>query len=237
MTLLPLEDRSVRGFEGKPYPPHDRCANPSCTNPLLHAMGLERHHMWRRSFLAGDFWWVTLPDGGVVGNCVWLCFRCHQAVTENKARIVYSDGPGGFQYWVQVPGSGDPVAWKGWPLDPQPPVHVSAVEHPLTSVVAGDETPPADRDSCPHTSLSEGERCTCGYRKPYAKKETSPKSEVKAFRVPKDQSVEFDEMEWSVFKHLDLVKDGKAVPFARNLAVYTGYAAILNYLNKGERAA
>lgn len=85
MTRLPLANRSVAGVEGPEYELNERCAVHGCSEPS------ERHHLWRRSFLAGDYWWVMLPDARVVGNCVGLCSTHHRKVTENTAMIAFLD--------------------------------------------------------------------------------------------------------------------------------------------------
>lgn len=78
----------MKGVDGPKYELNEICAAPKCGTPYC-----ERHHLWRRSFLIGDFWWVEiLASGSVVGNCVNLCHTHHQAITENKAVIEFVDG-------------------------------------------------------------------------------------------------------------------------------------------------
>jgi len=74
-------------LEGDIYPSNKVCSAPGCT-----LTASERHHLWRRSFLAGDFWWVLLPDGSVVGNVLRLCHAHHHQVTDNRASIELRDG-------------------------------------------------------------------------------------------------------------------------------------------------
>lgn len=106
VTRLPMADRNVTGWEGPYYHLNERCAVLGCGNG-----GDERHHLWRKSFLVGDYWWVTLPNGEVIGNCVKLCREHHQMVTENKVTIKYLDDA----YWW-TPPEGD-IVKLGW----QPP--------------------------------------------------------------------------------------------------------------------
>ena len=95
----------------------------------------------------------------------------------------------------------------------------------------------ANAPPCPHPTLEEGEKCSCGYRKPHAKKADSPKTSTAiSFKCPQDVHAEFLEIEQAVFEHMGLVHDGKAEPFARHKAVLTGYAAVLG-LEPGERVA
>lgn len=84
MTKLPAESWNVKGVATKEKAPKvgPRCANPACTRFADHA-----HHIWRRSFLGGDFAWVELPEGDIICNLIGLCFGCHAQITENKAWI------------------------------------------------------------------------------------------------------------------------------------------------------
>lgn len=84
MTFLPLDDRNVVGVEGPKPQLGPLCAHPFCNRPWE-----EKHHLWRRSFLAGAFDWVRLPDGQVVCNVVGLCLIHHGMITVNDARITY----------------------------------------------------------------------------------------------------------------------------------------------------
>jgi hypothetical protein len=88
MTLSPSEDRRVQGLNGPPYELNLICAVPGCDESYL----LERHHLWRRSALGGDKWWVRTHDGVLHGNCVNLCHDHHGMVTDNVARISYKGG-------------------------------------------------------------------------------------------------------------------------------------------------
>jgi hypothetical protein len=49
------------------------------------------HHLVRRSFLAGDYKWVRMPDGVEIGNLTAMCASHHQLVTENVAMIAYDN--------------------------------------------------------------------------------------------------------------------------------------------------
>jgi hypothetical protein len=105
MTRLPLDSWDITGIDGGGYVANAVCAAPHCDLVVG-----ERHHLWRRSFLSGDFWWVCLPDGVVVGNVVFLCQHHHQLITENKAKIELS---GNEFVWVDANG----IERLGW----QPP--------------------------------------------------------------------------------------------------------------------
>lgn len=118
MTLLPLEDWNVKGAPGVRYKVPSVCSVPGCSRFADHA-----HHLWRRSYLGGDFWWVTIPDVGIVGNVVPLCWRHHDDVTGgkdgHKAKIQWADQPAprGL-YWVRLEGEGPREAMA---LSWQPP--------------------------------------------------------------------------------------------------------------------
>jgi hypothetical protein len=95
MTKLPHADWNVQGVEGPKYKVGPTCAVATCTHYADHG-----HHIWRRSFLAGDYQWVELWDGKVVQNLCGLCSECHEKITLNKAWIAYSDdhSDGIFEY-------------------------------------------------------------------------------------------------------------------------------------------
>lgn len=84
MTLAPLVDPSVRGVEGKPFVVTDRCVQPECMEAAQ-----ERHHLWPRSFLAGQpVEWVTV-QGSVIPNVVGLCHHHHLQVTGSRGHLAH----------------------------------------------------------------------------------------------------------------------------------------------------
>jgi|SRR5215471_2427994 len=88
MTRSPSEDRRTEGLDGPSYPLNIVCPVPGCTQ----SNRLERHHLWRRSDVIGDKWWVRTKDGKIHGNVVKLCGFHHLEVTQNTAHIAYADG-------------------------------------------------------------------------------------------------------------------------------------------------
>lgn len=104
ITRLPTESRNVTRAEGGAYPLNERCAAPGCGG-----MPVERHHLYRRSFIIGDAWWVTMPDGRVVGNCCGLCQGCHAEVTNNAAWIEYD---GERFLWNNMIEAALPLTWQ-----------------------------------------------------------------------------------------------------------------------------
>lgn len=126
MTWLPQDARSVVGFISEPYPLNDFCPVPGCPNPAT-----ERHHLWRKSFLIGDYWWVKLADDRVIGNCVGLCNRHHEEITVNKAKIEFD---------------GDVFLWDGLSIAPrmldwQPPEQARGEFVPTKYQRTGDHMP------------------------------------------------------------------------------------------------
>ena len=129
MTLLPSERRDVTGVND----PDSVVQNHLCPVPGCFEHGTERHHLWRRSELIGDYShvrWVECPrcpEPGATGiivlkqNVVWMCHEHHRAITENEAWIQYLEGR--FAWFTRARLDADPnqEAWKahGW-LDPQP---------------------------------------------------------------------------------------------------------------------
>lgn len=92
MSLLPMESRLVLpDVTGDPYSVVDArpCAVPSCTKAATDA-----HHLWRRSFMAGAYDWVSLTelDNLIVPNKVGLCHDHHMELDSSiggqKAFIV-----------------------------------------------------------------------------------------------------------------------------------------------------
>lgn len=91
MTLIPSEAWNVAGVKGDHYTVGPYCDAPGCKRPVDH-----KHHLWRRSFLGGDHWWVRVPTARgttiVIRNVVGLCWHHHEDVT---------GGPGGHKAWIQ----------------------------------------------------------------------------------------------------------------------------------------
>lgn len=110
MTRLPADNRNVTGLEGDVYELNTSCAIRGCGG-----RDLERHHAWRRSFLIGDYWFVWLQDGAVVGNCINLCSSHHRSITDNVSRLEYDDGR---FYHTTISSARSELVW-------QPPFYAS----------------------------------------------------------------------------------------------------------------
>ncbi len=186
MTFLPHENRDVVGLEGPTYPKYK--VGPLCCSPAhggCSRIADHSHHIWRRSFLGGDFAWVRLWDGTITGNLCALCYEHHNLITENRARIAYhtrADGEAKF-WWVQdVPNVG--IAWIQ--LKTQPPIWTprgAAIEE-ARQFVDGMEphqhVGPAAVEKCP----------TCRRAMPREKskkRETARRREKWSITVPKDE--------------------------------------------------
>lgn len=134
MTRLPFEGRfRVKSAEGDPYPV-TVCAHPVCEN-----RNVERHHLVRRSFLAGAYDWIEYDDVRI-GNIVGLCNEHHLQITDNKCAIIWHQL--GYFAWAWM---NDGVVHQTQRIEPQPPIgtpDMSGAEY-----VPG--VPPENPEICP----------------------------------------------------------------------------------------
>jgi len=122
MTRLPTELRDVHGIEGPDYTLNVVCAAPGCPQRAE-----ERHHLWRRSEIGGDFSWVVSEAWGSVplANLVGLCRDHHAQITINAARISYDPAAREFT-WITILGGEHPLEWTPpLPEDFEAPVEAS----------------------------------------------------------------------------------------------------------------
>lgn len=134
MTLLPHENHDVKGLDGPAFPRYKVapvCCVPGCSKFTDHA-----HHLWRRSFLGGDFCWVELWDHKIIGNLVGLCYRHHEQVTRGEVWMRWND--------VDVVWDDNSVKYPP-PIFPQPPAHGEPIPQSDKSLSLG----PASRVICP----------------------------------------------------------------------------------------
>ena len=87
MTKIPTESWNITGITGPDYQ-----VGPYCSVPGCHKIAEHGHHIVRKSFLAGDYKWVRMPDGLEFQNLTGLCVPHHEQVTVNTAEITYDDG-------------------------------------------------------------------------------------------------------------------------------------------------
>jgi hypothetical protein len=145
LTLIPLENRDVKGLNGLEFPAYRvpaLCSHPRCSRVVVDA-----HHLFRRSFLAGAYPWVELPDHRIVGNVAGLCRLHHDQVTANEAWI----------RWLVRPRKDAPDVVRGrfwWcardgreldELYPHPPLHGLPLIGDAEEAIVG----PAARPVCP----------------------------------------------------------------------------------------
>ena len=195
MTHLNLEDRNVWGVPGPKYEPELVCAHPFCNKHEWYdgPKTLERHHLWPRSFLRNQPTdWVKLPDGKIVQNCVYLCRDHHQQITENKARILFEQGPlvpqGRFMW-------NEDGSFFG--LNPQPRFLTEGADEP-------DGSARYDKEKASSVSehVHEGQECpTCHRRVPKKRKATTPTSKTISFRLPLDNVDQWEEIIEAAAKH------------------------------------
>jgi hypothetical protein len=115
MTRLPHPDRDVRGVTGPGYVMPGVCVNPWCEN-----LAEEQHHVWRRSFLAGTYWWVELSDLRIVGNVVPVCKTHHGLLTTNRSRLVWD---GSKFFWSDHERDQRPLSWQPEVFDSSEAMH------------------------------------------------------------------------------------------------------------------
>lgn len=118
MTRLPVESWDVASVTGDLYLKYkvpSLCAHPTCSRFSDHV-----HHICRRSFIIGDVSWVRYGDGPIIGNLCGLCWRHHEEITINKARIIWESRLKKYS-WVDEGG----VAVGT--LYPHPPIHANPV--------------------------------------------------------------------------------------------------------------
>lgn len=144
MTLLPSDSQLVEAVEGDRYMVGPYCDAPGCKRPVDH-----KHHLWRRSFLGGDYWWVRVPIADdkttTIRNVIGLCWQHHEDVT---------GGPGGHRAWIR------------WVEDPDQALHWLENDGYDHWISIGTLSLPAPPEAAPAPTRSrETERCpTCGHR-------------------------------------------------------------------------
>lgn len=103
-ALKPLENRRVRAVASERYPLNEVCAHPECSEPTA-----DPHHIFPRSLIAGDSWFVQidytlhestgaggdvhpLSEGEIIPHVAGLCRAHHDDVEEHRAWIKLEDG-------------------------------------------------------------------------------------------------------------------------------------------------
>lgn len=162
MTRLPSDNWDVQAIEGPAYKVGPGCAVPGCDRFADHA-----HHLWRRSFFGGgrDTAWVQLWNGKKVANKVGLCWRHHEQVTQNVARIFYDEAMERFLWSDNSVNVG--------PLDDGPRLSAEqATEWGWQLDLNGSETP---HEQVVASAQAEAEVCpTCGHKRRRRAKKAAP---------------------------------------------------------------
>jgi hypothetical protein len=208
MTLRPhIDQQRFVGVErNDAYPANMYCAVPRCG-----AASFDPHHVWSRRHLGGPFDFVVdIETDELIRNIVGLCRSHHNDITAplggHKAQIEYSTSDKCF-YWrklreihdgtpdyapLQVtallgeaPGHPDATGLGGFPE--QAPQPVRAAPPSLAEVI------PVVASAAPH--LHPGEKCpTCERKVPHPRKESSPTSKTKAYRLPVDENTSHEDV-------------------------------------------
>lgn len=180
MTKLPHVDWNVQGVEGPKYKVGPKCAVATCPRFADHG-----HHIWRRSFLAGDYQWVELWSGKVVQNLCALCSECHEKITVNKAWIEYSDDYSDGTFTYVEPSDQEDVYLARDVLIPQPKT-LASFATAMQMTIDGNEVA---HDDIVRVSEEEPPCPTCGRKK---KRVDLPAGEKRnratwSVSVPKDE--------------------------------------------------
>jgi len=135
-ALKPIENRRVRAVASERYPLNEICAHPDCSEPTA-----DPHHIFPRSLIAGDSWFVEIeldPAEGfavddllvVIPHVAGLCREHHEQLERHDAWVKLEDGV--FVWYDRVrpaegrgvrPGDStfEEVEWaQVGALDPQP---------------------------------------------------------------------------------------------------------------------
>jgi hypothetical protein len=175
MTLIPSEAWNVAGVEGDKYTVGPFCDAPGCKRPVDH-----KHHLWRRSFLGGDYWWVRVPTSRgttvTIRNVVGLCYHHHEDVTGDV---------GGHKAWIRWNEQREDFDW------------LESVDYGHWQKIGTLTLPTSPEPTAP---IQESERCpTCGHvkRHDHEHREPGPRRAKKSWtmKVPADSENGWEEIE------------------------------------------
>jgi hypothetical protein len=136
--IFPCEGRLVRSVASERYPSNKVCSHPECAHDAD-----DQHHIFARSQIAGDSYFVEITDPAdgtvaVIPHVTGLCRAHHGDVEEHRAWIRLEEGV--FNWYDRGPSFAVTENWAGimvehevgghnWhlvgPLNPQP----GSVEH------------------------------------------------------------------------------------------------------------
>jgi hypothetical protein len=203
MTLLPVEPvRLRRAPDGLPFIPRDQALGVVCANPFCDNQPTEVHHIVRRSY-SGDRQWVLI-DGEPQPNLCGLCNPCHELINRNKAKIEWAVdhyqwkhegqiGPCRLGYDAsllgEAPGHPDATEPGSFPEQAAAPVRTATPATPPSLA----EVIPVVASAAPH--VHPGEKCpTCERKVPHPRKESSPTSKTRAYRLPVDENTSHEDV-------------------------------------------
>jgi len=118
-ALKPLENRRVRGVAAERYPLNEHCSHPSCKEEAV-----DPHHLFPRSEIGGDSWFVEIVDldarpveipGKIIPHVTGLCRAHHEMLETHDAWVKLEDG-----LFVWYTRKEEDWLRRG-PLNPQPP--------------------------------------------------------------------------------------------------------------------
>jgi hypothetical protein len=124
-ALKPVEAMRVHGVMADRYPLNKTCAHPSCKEPAA-----DPHHIFPRSQIGNDSWFVTVEDSEPIPHVTGLCRVHHDDLEEHRAWVRLEEDV--FNWYVR---KDDDWLFRG-KLNPQPP---GAEAKPKRSPVQGEE--------------------------------------------------------------------------------------------------
>jgi hypothetical protein len=186
----------------------------TCVVPRCGASAFDPHHVWSRRHLGGAFDYVLDADTGeIILNVVGLCRSHHNDITAplggHKAQIEYSTSDKCF-YWRKLKeihdGTPDYAPLQVKALLGEAPGHPDATEpgsFPEQAAApvrtATPATPPSLAEVIPVVASAPhphpGEKCpTCERKVPHPRKESSPTSKTRAYRLPVDENTSHEDV-------------------------------------------
>jgi hypothetical protein len=237
VTLRPhIDQQRFVGVErNDAYPANMYCAVPRCG-----AASFDPHHVWSRRHLGGPFDFVEDTETGeIIRNVVGLCRSHHNDITAplggHKAQIEYSTSDKCF-YWRKLKeihdGTPDYAPLQVKALLGEAPGHPDATEpagfpeqdtvpvRPATPSLKAEAVPSAA--SAPH--LHPGEKCpTCERKVPHPRKESSPTSKTRAYRLPVDENTSHEDVYAAAAEYVG----AKGKPFEQFKTYTIALAALL----------
>jgi hypothetical protein len=243
MTLRPHEDRAR--FAGIDHgPDFTIVVSHTCAVPRCGAIWFDKHHVWSRTHLGGAFNWVMdTKTEEIIQNVVGLCRSHHNDITAplggHKAQIEYSTSDKCF-YWrklkeihdgtpdyapLQVkallgeaPGHPDATEPGSFPEQAAAPVRTATPATPPSLA----EVIPVVASAAPH--VHPGEKCpTCERKVPHPRKESSPTSKTRAYRLPVDENTSHEDVYAAAAEYVG----AKGKPFEQFKTYTIALAALL----------